>query len=157
VLFDADVADTIQRLRWQPERHNMLGDIAAAEGRALDAVRHYWKADTTYDGPNGACSICQFDDLGWAWSVAGNADSAIFYFERFLSTPYYARLGEDSYQKGLILNRMAELFEIKGDVVNAARAYREFISLWARADPVLQKKVSAARDRLAQLADIERR
>ena len=156
-LFDTELADSTQRRRRGPERHNMLGDIAAAEGRALEAVREYWKADTTYDGPNGACVICQFDDLGWAWNLAGNADSAIFYWERFLSTPYYARLGEDSYQRPLILNRMAELYETKQDAVNAARAYREFISLWAHSDPVLQKKVAAARGRLSRLTDIERR
>ena len=155
--FDAKVDDPIQRLRWQPERHNMLGDIAAAQGRPMDAVRHYWKADTTYDGPNGACRICQFDDLGWAWSLAGNADSALFYWERFLSTPYYARLSEDAYQKGPMLYRMAELFEARGDIVNAARVYREFIALWAHADPAVQAKVAAARDRLSRLTDIERR
>ena len=84
------------------------------------------------------------------------ADSAIYYWERFLQTPYYGRHGFDGFQRPLILKRLGELYEAKGDVSNAARRYREFVKLWERADPMLQPKVAEARRKLAGLAGAER-
>jgi hypothetical protein len=63
----------------------------------------------------------------------------------------------DGLQKGLMLKRLGELYERKGDVPNAARRYREFLTLWERADTKLQGKVSDVRYRLSRLADPEGR
>jgi hypothetical protein len=49
------------------------------------------------------------------------------------------------------------LYEVVGDVPNAARRYREFLALWDKASPRLQPKVQDARYRLSRLADVERR
>lgn len=154
---DAEITDSaLSRVR-QPTRHGVLGIIALSEGRYQDAVREFWRADTTYDGPDGNCTVCVLDDIGWAWSYAGAADSAIHYWEKYLETPYMGRQNFDAGQKALILKRLGELYESKGDAVNAARRYREFIALWERADPRLQDKVQDARERLRRLADTEGR
>jgi hypothetical protein len=87
----------------------------------------------------------------------GVADSAIFYLEKYLDTPMYGRQGMDASTKPLMLKRLGELYEGKGNVVKAAEYYREFIELWERAEPRLQPKVSEARRRLARLADTEGR
>ena len=155
--FDAEIPDTVQRRLQESDRHAVLGMIAMAEGHTQDAVRELWRADTTYDGPDGNCSICLLDDIGWVWSHAGAADSAIFYWEKYLGTPFYGRYGMDAAQKGPMLKRLGELYEMKGDVTNAALRYREFIALWDRAHPRLQEKVDDARYRLSRLANVERR
>jgi len=61
---DADMPDSTTRRIQAPGRHGVLGAIAIGEGHPLDAVREFWRADTTYDGPDGNCSICVLDDLG---------------------------------------------------------------------------------------------
>jgi serine/threonine-protein kinase len=154
---DAEVPDSVTRRVRETERHAVLGSIAKAEGRYQDAIREFWRADTTYDGPDGNCTICVLDDVGSAWNAAGVADSAIFYWEKYLATPYFGRQGLDASQKPLILKRLGELYEAKGDIPNAARRYREFIELWKNADPPLQEKVADARYRLSRLANVEKR
>jgi tetratricopeptide (TPR) repeat protein/tRNA A-37 threonylcarbamoyl transferase component Bud32 len=155
--FESEMPDTLLRRIREPDRHAMLGMIAAAEGRTQDAVRELWRADTTYDGPDGNCSICLLDEIGWVWSSVGAADSAIHYFERYLSTPYNGRYGMDAAQKGPMLKRLGELYEAKGDITNAALRYREFLDLWDRPHPSLRPMVEDARYRLSRLANVERR
>jgi tetratricopeptide (TPR) repeat protein len=155
--YESEVPDSITRRLAEPGRRAILGFIAVNEGRYDEGIRTLWSADTTYDGPDGSCHICVLDDIAWAWNAAGNADSAIFYFEKYLDTPFYGRQGLDALYKGRMLERLGELYESKGDVPNAARRYREFIALWERADPKLQGKVSDARYRLSRLTDAEGR
>jgi len=155
--YDAAMPDSVTRRVREPERHAMLGSIALAERRYTDAIRELWRSDTTYDGPDGNCSICVLDDIGRAWDRAGIPDSAIFYLERFLSTPYYGRASVDAVNRAPILYRLGTLYESKGDVANAARRYREFVTLWRDADASLQRRVSDARSHVSRLADVERK
>jgi tetratricopeptide (TPR) repeat protein len=152
---DAAVPDSATRRDRENDRRAIQGLIAVAEQRYADGIRDLWASDTAYDGPPSNCTICILDDIGWAWSAAGQPDSAIYYFEKYLGTPYFGRPGMDALQKPLILKRLGELYETKGDVPNAARRYREFIALWERADPRLQEKVADAKYRLSRLADVE--
>jgi hypothetical protein len=136
-------------------RRATSGYIALAQGRYQDALRDLWRADTTFDGPDGNCVICVLDDIGLAWYRAGVADSAIYYWERYLGTPMFGRQGIDAMWRPMIVKQLAEAYEAKGDVPNAARRYREFISLWERADPKLQEQVADAKFKLRRLADTE--
>jgi tRNA A-37 threonylcarbamoyl transferase component Bud32/tetratricopeptide (TPR) repeat protein len=156
-LNEADMIDSSARRIREPERHGVAGAIAIAEARYEDAVRELWRADTAYDGPSGTCAICILDDIGWLWATAGVADSAIHYWVKFLDTPYYGRQNFDGSQRPLIVRRLGELYESKGDTTNAARRYLEFVNLWDRADPRLQPKVAEVRRRLARLSDREPR
>jgi tetratricopeptide (TPR) repeat protein/tRNA A-37 threonylcarbamoyl transferase component Bud32 len=155
--WERDIPDSTARRLAIPDLNEMAAVIASAEGRHEEAVRLLWKADTTYDGPDGNCAMCSYDDLGWIWNRAGVADSAIVWFERFLQTPYYGRFGMDATQRALIVKRLGELHESKGDATKAARRYREFIELWERAEPRLQPKVAEVRRKLSRLADTEHR
>ncbi|MEW5915731.1 MAG: protein kinase [Gemmatimonadota bacterium] len=154
---DAETPDSSYRLVREPARHATLGYIAMAEGRYQDAVRELWRADTTFDGPEGNCAICLLDDLGTAWDRAGAADSAIYYWERYLAPTQMGRQGMDAFMKPFILKRLGELYEAKGDIPNAVRRYREFLALWSRPEPKLQDQVDDVRFRLSRLADTERK
>jgi eukaryotic-like serine/threonine-protein kinase len=59
--------------------------------------------------------------------------------------------GLSVYARAHYLERLAALSEELGDAEAAARSYRHFIELWADADPELQPRVQAARERLAAL------
>jgi tetratricopeptide (TPR) repeat protein len=156
-LDDAEVRDSVQRRVREPNRLGILAIIARAEGKYDEALRLIWRADTTYDGPNGSCAMCIYDDIGITWDRAGNADSAITWLERYLTTPYLNRLGLDASQRAPLHRRLGELYESKGDAPNAARHYREFVRLWERADPMLQPRVAEVRRRLSRLGDTETR
>jgi tetratricopeptide (TPR) repeat protein/tRNA A-37 threonylcarbamoyl transferase component Bud32 len=141
----------------EPTVRSINGLIALSEEKYPEALRDLWSADTTYDGPSGNCEICIMDDIGNIHARAGNTDSAIVYFEKYLYTPYYGRMNLDGGSKALMLKRLGELYEKKGDIEKAALRYREFLSLWDKADPRLQPKVREVRERLSRLADTERR
>jgi tetratricopeptide (TPR) repeat protein/tRNA A-37 threonylcarbamoyl transferase component Bud32 len=155
--YDAEVPDSNTRKIREPGRHSVLGNIALGEGRPLDAVREFWRGDTTYDGPDGSCAICVLDDVGRAWRAAGVPDSAIFYWEKYLNTPYYGREGMDASQAALMHKWLGELYEAKSDLPNAAKHYRMFVQRWEHADPELQPQVAEVRRRLARMADVERK
>jgi eukaryotic-like serine/threonine-protein kinase len=153
----ASIPDSTELRIRQPGHVATQGVIARAEGRYPEAIQLLWRADTTYDGPNGNCAMCIWEDIGTTYDRAGVADSAIFYWEKYLATPYMNRQGFDASQKPMMLKRLGELYEAKGNATRAAEYYREFIRLWERADPELQPRVAEVRRRLSRLADTEGR
>lgn len=155
--FDSEVPDSAMRRLVEPDRRVIQGAIALAEGRYTDAVRDIWASDSTYDGPNGNCGMCIYDDIGNIYSRAGEPDSAIVWFEKYLATPYFSRLNFEGGAKPLLLKRLGEMYEAAGNAEKAALRYKEFLALWDKADPRLQPKVAEVRSRLSRLADIERR
>jgi tRNA A-37 threonylcarbamoyl transferase component Bud32/tetratricopeptide (TPR) repeat protein len=155
--FDADMPDSVTRRIREPARHEALGTIALAEGRSQDALRELWRSDTTYDGPDGACAVCVLDDVAMAWQRAGVADSAIYYYEKWLNTPFWGREGNDAFLAATIHRSLGELYESKGDAPNAAKHYREFLKRWEHADASLQPQVADVRRKLSRLADVERK
>ena len=155
--WESEIPDSGMRRMLEPGRRAVLGTIALAEKRYDDALRDLWAADTTYDGPNGSCGMCIYDDIAYVHALAGQPDSAIFWYERYLNTPLFGRQNMDGGSKPLMLKRLGELYETVGNVEKAALRYREFLALWDKADPRLQPKVADVRHRLSRLADIERR
>jgi tetratricopeptide (TPR) repeat protein len=155
--YDADMPDSVTRRIREPGRHDALGTIALAEGHYQDAIREFWRSDTTYDGPNGSCTICVMENVAQAWRRAGVPDSAIYYYEKYLNTPVYGRESMDSFMGASIQRTLGELYEAKGDAVNAAKHYRAFIDRWEHADAVLLPKVAEVRRKLSRLADVERK
>ena len=125
--------------------HAMQGHIALAERRLADAQREFRAADSR------GCAVCSAPMLGRAYDVAGNADSAIAVFERFLVTPAMDRSGVDGPFLPVVHKRLGELYEAKGRRDMALARYRTFIDLWKDADPELQPKVTDARQRVAAL------
>jgi tetratricopeptide (TPR) repeat protein len=90
-------------------------------------------------------------DLGMMYDRAGVADSAIVTYRAYLDDPYLYRFEVDVYFLGPILERLAVLYDDRGDRAAAAGHYAGFIELWQDADPALQPRVEAARRRLQRL------
>jgi tetratricopeptide (TPR) repeat protein len=131
------------------DRHLMLGDIAVAERRYEDAVREYRASDS------GECDVCALPRMAVAYDLAGNADSAIALWGRYLVAPSLKRVHEDGTFLAAAEHRLGELYEARGDVRRAAEHYGRFVALWEKADPELQLRVERARQRSARLAPRE--
>ena len=78
------------------------------------------------------------------FEAAGQPDSAIAYIERDFAVPTLGpRVGTE------MRVRLAGLYEKRGDRAKAARTYSDIAELWKDADPVLQPRVKAAREKAA--------
>jgi len=88
--------------------------------------------------------------LGHAHDQAGKPDSAIVYYERFVTTQDPSA-GLDSYWRPRVHYRLGKLHEAKGNRKKATAHYNEFLSLWKDAEPALQPMVREARQRLERL------
>jgi tetratricopeptide (TPR) repeat protein len=154
---DSAVTDTAAQRLAMLARHQTAGWIAFAEGRFPDAVAEFKAGDRLPDGPAVACAICVDPELGLAFDRAGLADSAIATYEHFVKTPYLDRLTEDALHLARILRRLGELYDAKNNAPKAIEYYQRFMALWKNADPELQPRVAAARARVQQLTDAQRR
>jgi tetratricopeptide (TPR) repeat protein len=123
------------------------GLLALAEGRAQEAVEHL----RAVRADNRECGFCDLSLLGEAHDQAGDADSAVAYFQRYLETPGN-RTGTDTDWLARTYRRLGQLHEAKGDRAKAVEYYGRFVDLWRNADPELQPLVSLARERMASLA-----
>jgi tetratricopeptide (TPR) repeat protein len=132
-------------------RHAALGFIALAERRYGDGVREFRDAD------GGGCVICALPDLARSYDLAGQADSAIAVYERYVRTPGTEHEEWDATYLAGAHKRLGELYEAKGDHADASRHYTAFVALWRDADPALQPAVAEVRARLAQLGAAEPR
>jgi serine/threonine-protein kinase len=126
-------------------RHDVLGRIALAEGRADDAVTEFRLSD------GGPCLVCALPGLARAHDLAGNADSALAAYRRYVDTPAMGHLELDQMYLAGAYTRLGELDEARGDRARAAAAYTRFLQLWQGADPELQPVVTQVRRRLAAL------
>jgi tetratricopeptide (TPR) repeat protein len=132
-------------------RQQILGHVAMAEGRYEDAAREYRAGDL------GQCTVCALPDLARAYELAGNADSAVAVFTRYVTTPSPSRYLVDGGFLAGAHKRLGELHEARGDRVRATHHYAKFVELWKDADPELQPKVADVRRRLARLTAAEPR
>ena len=123
----------------------MRGMIALAEKRYDEAEREFRGADQR------GCPMCAMSNRARAYDLAGNADSAVAVYERFLTTPYMDRSFIDGLFMPAVHKRLGELYEARGQRDQALRHYRSFMELWKDADPELQPRVTDARIRVAAL------
>ena len=157
--YRAEVTDTSLRRAQISDLHAVLGEIALAEGKAVEAVSEFRQGDIGYDGaPAGECAACLPLELGRAFDAAGTTDSAAFYFERYLATPFWQRpaFDLDPIRLPAIRERLGQLYESMGNTNKALENYRAFIELWKNADPDLQPRVADARKRIARLTPVEK-
>lgn len=101
---------------------------------------------------------CAYPDIARAYDLAGQADTAIAFLERYVTQSAYPtdRVIEDGRSRAGSHKRLAELYDAKGDRAKAISHYTQFIELWKNADADLQPHVAKARERLAQLQRAER-
>jgi len=127
--------------------HYARGEIALAEGRYAEAVQEY------RDFRMGAagCPICGLIELAEAFDRAGERDSALAYYERYLQAPQLFRAGNDNSDLWRTLRRLGELNEERGETERAVEYYNRFVELWRDADPALQPYVEDVRGRIVRL------
>jgi len=128
-----------------PAHGYALAWVALAAGEAAEAIRRLRAAETP------ECQPCAQPLLAAAFEAAGERDSAIAYYERYLERPYLFRAAADASHLGPGLERLARLYDEGGDLENAAKYYAMFVELWAEADDELQPRVRAAQARLEEI------
>ena len=144
--FDAALTIEMRGARF-PARHMALGLVATAEGRLDDAIDELRQAAEQSAGD----PVYALPDLARAYDLAGNPDSAVAVFARFLTAPSIARADDDRLHLASSLKRLGELYEEQGDRDNAIQYYNRFVELWDNADPELQPQVADVRGRIARL------
>ena len=141
------VADTAD-VRRSKDGLELVGSwIDLAEGRPESAIR----AISRYREENH-CGTCLLWELAAAWDRAGSPDSAIATYEEFLTVPSTGRLGDDAQYRAMILRRMGEMYEQRGDRTKALDYYGRFTGLWKNADTELQPMVAQVKSRMTRLA-----
>jgi tetratricopeptide (TPR) repeat protein len=122
------------------------GDVAFAEGRYTEAISEYRLADRAIP-----CQICVLGKLGRAYDAAGQPDSAIAVYERYVTLPWLFRHHQDRVWLAFTFERLGALYDDRGDLERAALYYAKFVELWQDADPELQPRVRAAQERLDEI------
>jgi tetratricopeptide (TPR) repeat protein len=147
--------DPSHRNRAKPSLDLAWGRVAMAERRWRDAVARMREA-TAGAGSHTAFGL---PELGRAYDLAAQPDSAIALYERYLANPGFnsvtdgvgVRSSSDATELAGIYRRLGVLYEERGDRERSAHYYSRFIELWKDCDPELQPRVAEARRRLAAL------
>jgi tetratricopeptide (TPR) repeat protein len=124
------------------QRHAVPGLIAYAEGRYDEAIDELRRADV------GQCLTCTLYGLAQAYERAGQADSALATYERYLDATSIAQTFTDPGSLAAILERLGEMYDERGDWEKAAEYYARFVNLWQGADAQLQPRAETAQKRL---------
>ena len=116
------------------------------------------RAIGTRDGPVDDDEVRVPMELVRVYSMAGMADSAIAVYEAYRKTGWGGRQrqGPDFAVPGSLTEALAKMYDAKGNTARAVELYRDFTELWKNADPELQPRVTAARDRLRKLSPVEK-
>jgi tetratricopeptide (TPR) repeat protein len=124
---------------------NALGEMELRANRPRIALEHFRRSDA------GSCVACLYPDYARAWDAAGNADSALFWYERFINAKSARLLENDALFLAQAYRRAGELHEARGDLATAMQRYTSFVSLWKDADASLQPFVASTAAKLERL------
>ncbi|HET7374281.1 MAG TPA: protein kinase [Gemmatimonadaceae bacterium] len=148
----AQIKDTAFLRSNQPEVHEALGEIALAEKRYGDAIGEYRRGDLGPDGkPVSEDPLRIHFNLGRAFDLANQPDSAIAHLEAYANTQWDSRPDDDWIALAGTHKRLGELYDAKGDRDKAISHLSKFVELWKNADPELQPAVADAKRRLTRL------
>jgi tetratricopeptide (TPR) repeat protein len=137
----------------QPDLASVRGEIALAENKPQDALREF-RSENPLNGTGAVrCDGCMAFDLARAFDAAGNADSALAEYQRYLTIPLSLR--RDADDLAAVQKRLGELYDQRGDAKNAIVHYTAFVDQWAHADADLQPVVNDVRKRLGELRSRE--
>jgi tetratricopeptide (TPR) repeat protein len=152
ILADfSQIKDSSFIRRRQPMLHQSLGEIALAEKRYGDAIAEFRRGDLDIDGrPIGSSLRTQFN-LGRAFDLANQADSAIAHFNGYLEVQDDSRIDLDFEALAGVQKRLGELYDGKGEREKAVSHLSKFVELWKNADPELQPAVADVKRRLTRL------
>ncbi len=127
----------------------VLGEIALAEGKAAEALQQFRAGDLEEDGAPTQCEACTLFNLGRAFDAAGQADSVVHYFERYLAVPAARR--PDPQALATVEKRLGELYDSRNERQKAILHYAAFVDQWKGADAELQPVVATVKRRLNEL------
>ena len=148
----AQLKDTAFVRSREPDVHEALGEIALAEKRYADAIVEFRRGDVAADGKPGTDDPIRVHfNLGRAFDLLNQPDSAIAELEAFTNTRYDSRPDDDWYALAGTHKRLGELYDAKGDREKAVSHLSKFVELWKNADPELQPTVADVKRRLARL------
>src|SRR5262245_59936436 len=150
--YQAEVKDSTLLRLTSTDFMAASAEVLLAEGKPLEAVNVFRKADRLPDGPANPCGSCLPSWLARAFDRAGMSDSALKYYDLYVSAYDYERYNSDQWLVAQFNRRLGELYEQKGDRQKAARHYQNFVNLWKNADADLQPQVEEIRRRLSRLA-----
>jgi tetratricopeptide (TPR) repeat protein len=123
----------------------LRGNILMAKHRYLEAQTELRQA-----ADSDECALCTLPALARSYDLAGQPDSAVAIYERYLATPWMKRLENDAIERGPILRRLSELYDARGDRRRAAAADRELAALWKSGDPDFRRLARLADERMRQ-------
>lgn len=141
----------------QPTLADLQGWIALASGNFTDALKQFRASASGTDGFPSDCQACVEFGLASTFDRAGQPDSAIPHFERYLQIAPMLRLLQDAAWLPHVHQRLGELYDAKHDRTRALAQYGAFVDLWKNADADLQPTVATVRKRMAALAGGEGR
>jgi tetratricopeptide (TPR) repeat protein len=121
------------------------GVIALADGRTQDAITVFREFDTA-----NACGTCATPWLARAFDMAGQTDSVVASFTRFVDQPS-SELWYDAAHAAHAYERLGEIWEERGDPQKAAQYYARLLSIMKEPDPELRSRVDDARSALERL------
>ena len=101
-----------------------VAELQLAEGNVIDAIVTFRIADT------GRCVLCALPGLARAYEGAGELDSAIVVYERYLATPFADRIDHVATDHARVIKRLGELNELMSKNGAAVANYDRFIELW---------------------------
>ncbi|MEE8551226.1 MAG: tetratricopeptide repeat protein [Gemmatimonadota bacterium] len=144
--FEMAIAPELRQFE-EPVRRAARGAVYLADGNASEAIAELRRADELE-----SCWMCLLPDLGRAYDLAGQADSALAIYGRYLERPWITRLDVDVYFLAMVYERLGALYEERGNTEKATYYYGKLVELWKGADPELQPRVEAARRTISALS-----
>jgi hypothetical protein len=118
--------------------------VAAGRPRHLNLSRNEWFEDPLIP-------LDSRPDLARAWEQAGEPDSAIAVYERYVSARALFRAELDAFELARAYDRLAVLHENRNNLARAAEYHRRVATLWRAADPPLRQRADAAMRRAVNL------
>ncbi len=125
-----------------------LGAVSIADGSVAEGIEVLHESREQFP----ACVLCGLSELGLAFDRLEQPDSALHYYEAYLSAPDLRRLqSSDSFYFWRVVPTLAGLHAEHGDADRARALYGLFLNATEAADPRLQPRRAEIRSRLEAL------
>jgi tetratricopeptide (TPR) repeat protein len=139
-LLDHYYEVTDSSMRSEAIERSVMYEIHRAEGHYADALAEArWLAHAI------PYEVTCYPYLARSFERLSAVDSALYYYEAFLTSPFPTRTAADGWSLARTYERLGQLYEERGDRAKAIDYYGRLVDLWKDADADLQPRVGAAR------------